>query len=213
MFSTERIGLKWEKKDAENSINTMKRTKKWEKDFEKRYSDAIKELQKLEDEYKQMYENHDGYWMHLYPSESQIEFGGCDNFRVNYTKENQYKEGEPEHVNITLKSDLGSFSFDFSSYKQLKQFRNDVIEEFDKMGRIDSPVSINTDECEEDDEDWENNEEQEYTIQASRECVQTWTHTVMARSICEAYRKAQEGEGHDENDDFDQYGEIDWESL
>jgi len=190
-----------------------KRTKKWEKDFEKRYSNAIKELQSLEKEYKQMREeNTDGYWLGLYPSESFVDFGNCDNYSVNYVKENQYKESDSEHVSITLNSDLGSFSFDFNSLKQLKSFRNDIIEECDKMSREDVSVSINTDECE-DDEDWENNEEQEYTIQASRECVQTWTHTVMARSVCEAYRKAQEGEGHDENDDFDQYGEIDWESI
>jgi hypothetical protein len=190
-----------------------KRTKKWEKDFEKRYSNAIKELQSLEKEYKQTREeNTDGYWLGLYPSESFVDFGDCDNYSVNYVKENQYKESDSEHVSITLNSDLGSFSFDFNSLKQLKSFRNDIIEECDKMSREDVSVSINTDECE-DDEDWENNEEQEYTIQASRECVQTWTHTVMARSVCEAYRKAQEGEGHDENDDFDQYGEIDWESI
>jgi len=190
-----------------------KRTKKWEKDFEKRYSNAIKELQSLEKEYKQTREeNTDGYWLGLYPSESFVDFGNCDNYSVNYVKENQYKESDSEHVSITLNSDLGSFSFDFNSLKQLKSFRNDIIEECDKMSREDVSVSINTDECE-DDEDWENNEEQEYTIQASRECVQTWTHTVMARSVCEAYRKAQEGEGHDENDDFDQYGEIDWESI
>ena len=190
-----------------------KRTKKWEKDFEKRYSNAIKELQSLEKEYKQMREeNTDGYWLGLYPSESFVDFGDCDNYSVNYVKENQYKESDSEHVSITLNSDLGSFSFDFNSLKQLKSFRNDIIEECDKMSREDVSVSIDTDECE-DDEDWENNEEQEYTIQASRECVQTWTHTVMARSVCEAYRKAQEGEAHDENDDFDQYGEIDWESI
>jgi hypothetical protein len=35
----------------------------------------------------------------------------------------------------------------------------------------------------------------------------------MARSTCEAYRKAQEGEGHDENDDYDDYGDIDYESI
>lgn len=190
-----------------------KRTKKWEKDFEKRYSNAIKELQSLEKEYKQMREeNTDGYWLGLYPSESFVDFGDCDNYSVNYVKENQYKESDSEHVSITLNSDLGSFSFDFNSLKQLKSFRNDIIEECDKMSREDVSVSINTDECE-DDEDWENNEETEYTIQCSRSCVQTWTHTVMARSTCEAYRKAQEGEGHDENDDFDQYGEIDWESI
>ena len=104
------------------------------------------------------------------------------------------------------------FSFDFSSYEQFKKFRNDVIEECDKYNRENVSVSIDTDECE-DEEDWEDNEESEYTIQCSRTCVQTWTHTVMARSTCEAYRKAQEGEGHDENDDYDDYGEIDYESI
>jgi hypothetical protein len=191
-----------------------KRTKKWEKDFEKRYSNAIKELQALEAEYKQMREdNSDDYWFSLYPSESSVDFGICDNYSVNYVKENQYKESDSEHVSITLNSELGSFSFDFNSLSQLKSFRNSVIEECDKMSREDVSVSINTDECEEDDEDWENNEESEYTIQCSRTAVQTWTHTVMARSTCEAYRKAQEGEGHDENDDFDQYGEIDYDSI
>lgn len=191
-----------------------KRTKKWEKDFEKRYSSVIKELQALENEYKKMQEdNSDSYWMSLYPDETQVEFGNCDGFYVTYNKENQYKEGEPEHVTITLKSEVGAFSFEFKSLEQLKSFRNEVIEECDKMKRQDVSVSINTDECEEEDEDWENNEEAEYTIQCSRSCVQTWTHTVMARSTCEAYRKAQEGEGHDENDDFDQYGEIDYEEI
>jgi predicted HicB family RNase H-like nuclease len=191
-----------------------KRTKKWEKDFEKRYSNAIKELQSLEAEHKQMREdNSDGYWFSLYPSESSIDFGACDNYDVTYVKENQYKESNSEHVSITLNSELGRFSFDFNSLKQLKAFRNDIIEECDKMSREDVSVSINTDECEEDDENWEDNEESEYTIQCSRTAVQTWTHTVMARSTCEAYRKAQEGEGHDENDDFDDYGDIDYESI
>ena len=190
-----------------------KRTKKWEKDFEKRYSNAIKELQLLEAEHKQMREdNSDGYWFSLYPTESSIDFGACDNYDVTYVKENQYKESNSEHVSVTLNSELGRFSFDFNSLSQLKSFRNDIIEECDKMSREDVSVSIDTDECE-DDEDWENNEESEYTIQCSRTCVQTWTHTVIARSTCEAYRKAQEGEGHDENDDYDDYGDIDYESI
>lgn len=190
-----------------------KRTKKWEKDFEKRYSNAIKELQSLEAEYKQMREdNSDGYWFSLYPNESSIDFGECDNYNVNYVKENQYKESGSEHVSVTLNSELGSFSFDFKSLKQLKSFRNDIIEECDKMSRENISVTIDTDECE-DEEGWEDNEEQEYTIQCSRTCVQTWTHTVMARSTCEAYRKAQDGEGHDENEDFDDYGDIDYESI
>lgn len=190
-----------------------KRTKKWEKDFEKRYSNAIKELQSLENEYKKMQEdNSDGFWMGLYPDETQIEFGVCDGYYVSYVGENQYKENEPEHVNVTLKSELGMFSFDFTSLTELKKFRNDVIEECDKMKREDVSVSINPEECE-DEEGWEENEEQEYIIQCSRTCVQSWTHTVMARSTCEAYRKAQDGEGHDENDDYDDYGEIDYESI
>lgn len=191
-----------------------KRTKKWEKDFEKRYSNAIKELQALEIEYKKMQEeNTDGYWMGLYPDETQVEFGECNGYYVNYVKENQYKEGESEYVSITLQSELGMFGFEFKTLEELKNFRNKVIEECDKMKRGDDSSSIiNTEECE-DEEDWEDNEESEYTIQCSRTCVQTWTHTVMARSTCEAYRKAQEGEGHDENDDYDDYGDIDYESI
>ncbi len=190
-----------------------KRTKKWEKDFEKRYSNAIKELQSLETEYKKMQEdNSDSFWMGLYPEETQIEFGETDGYYVTFNKENQYVEGKSEYVSVTLKSELGMFSFEFSSYEQFKKFRNDVIEECDKFNRENVSVSIDPDECE-DEEDWEDNEEQEYTIQCSRTCVQTWTHTVMARSTCEAYRKAQEGEGHDENDDYDDYGEIDYESI
>ncbi len=157
-------------------------------------------------------DNSDGYWMSLYPDETQVEFGVCDGYYVSYTKEDQYKEGESEHVNITLKSELGMFSFDFTSLSELKKFRNDIIEECDKMSREDSSVSIDPEECE-DEEGWEENEEQEYTIQCSRTCVQTWTHTVYARSTCEAYRKAQEGEGHDENDDYDDYSDIDYESI
>ncbi len=190
-----------------------KRTKKWEKDFEKRYSNAIKELQSLEAEYKKMRDdNSDGYWFGLYPENTQVEFGDCDGYSVTYVKEGQYKEDEPEHVSITLRSELGIFTFDFKTLEQIKNFRNEVIEECDKMNRPEAPVSIDPNECE-DEEGWEDNEEQEYTIQCSRTCVQTWTHTVMARSTCEAYRKAEEGEGHDENDDYDDYGEIDYESI
>jgi hypothetical protein len=192
-----------------------KRTKKWEKDFEKRYSNAIKELQALENEYKQMREdNSDTYWMGLYPKETQIEFGESDGYYVTYNKENQYQEGASEHISVTLKSELGMFSFIFSSLQELIKLRNDLIEEIDKFSRQeDVSVNIDTEKCEEEDEDWVDNEEQEYTIQCSRSCVQSWTHTVMARSVCEAYRKAEEGEGHDENDDFDDYGEIDYELI
>ncbi len=190
-----------------------KYTKKWDKEFTKKYSNAIKELQSLENEYKQMVKDNPDAWISIYPDESQIEFGDCDGFYVTHYKENETEDSPKEHVNVTLRSENGLFSFKFSSFDQLKNFRNDVIEQTDKFQRpFDSKVLL-TDECE-DEEGWEDNEEQEYTIQCSRTCVQTWTHTVMARSTCEAYRKVQEdGEGHDQNDDYDDYGDIDYESI
>lgn len=189
-----------------------KYTKKWDKEFTKRYSNAIKELQSLENEYKQMVNDNPDAWISLYPDETNIEFGECKGFFVSYAKENQYENNPSEHVSVTLQSDNGMFGFDFKSFEELKKFRNDVIEAFDKFQRPVETKIILDDECE-DEEGWEDNEEQEYTIQCSRTCVQSWTHTVMARSTCEAYRKAQDGEGHDENDDYDDYGDIDYESI
>jgi hypothetical protein len=191
----------------------MKRTKKWESSFEKRYSKVIKELQELENEYKMVKSSDENWpWYTLYPEDSLVDFGENYRHSVRYVRENQYQEDTPEHVEVTINSELGAFSFDFQA-DDLKKFRNSIIEEYDKMKRENSPAYINTNECEEEDEDWENNEESEYTIQCSRTAVQTWTHTVMARSVCEAYRKAEEGEGHDENDDFDDYGDIDYELI
>lgn len=191
-----------------------KRTKKWEKDFEKRYSNAIKELQSLEEEYKQMKsDNQDGYWFTMFPNNSDVYFGVCDGFYVFHSEPNEENTTQEEHISITLKSELGSFNFDFTSFEDIKTFRNDLLDAFDKFKRPEEITKItNPDECE-DEEGWEDNEETEYTIQCSRSCTQSWTHTVMARSTCEAIRKAQEGEGHDENDDYDDYGEIDYESI
>lgn len=189
-------------------------TKKWKKSFEKKYSSAISQLQLLENEYKQMILYNTDTWISLYPSVSDVEFGKCDGYYVSHFKDKALDENSLEHVNISLKSELGMFSFNFESYEQLKEFRNKVIEVFDKFGRpVDTRIVID-DECE-DDEGWEENEESEYIIQASRSCVQTWTHTVMARSSCEAYRKLDEDEGstHDENDEYEQYGEITWELI
>lgn len=192
-----------------------KYTKKWDKEFTKRYSNAIKELQDLENEYKQMVSDNPDAWISIYPDNSQIEFGECTGFYVSHAKENEYEDNPKEHINVTLKSDNGMFSFDFTSYEEIKNFRNDVIDAFDKFQRpVDTKVILN-DECE-DEEGWEDNEEQEYTIQASRTCVETWTHTVMARSTCEAYRLVEEdddGSTHDNNNDFTDYGDIDYESI
>ena len=190
-----------------------KYTEKWKKEFTKRYSKAILELQTLENEYKEMVDTNPDKWISIYPDESSIEFGKCDGFYINHYNEGSSDDNPEEHVDVTLKSELGMFGFKFNTFEQLKEFRNDIIEAMDKFNRPVVERNLISDDCEEEDENWEENEESEYTIQCSRECVQTWTHTVMARSVCEAYRKAQEGEGHDENDDFDQYGEIDYELI
>ena len=189
-----------------------KYTKKWSKEFTKKYSDAIKELQSLENEYKQMVKDNPDSWISLYPEESQVEFGVSDGYYVTHNKQGEYDENPNEHITVTLRSENGMFSFDFESFDKIIEFRNDVIEAVDKFQRPVETKELLTDDCE-DEEGWEDNEEQEYTIQCSRTCVQTWTHTVMARSTCEAYRKAQDGEGHDENDDYDDYGDIDYESI
>ena len=100
--------------------------------------------------------------------------------------------------------------------KDLIEFRNKLTDAIDKFKRpLEEVKEVITDDCE-DEEGWEENEYSEYTIQASRTCVQTWTHTVQARSSCEAYRLVQEDENgstHDENDDYDDYGEIDYEII
>lgn len=189
-----------------------KYTEKWKKDFTKRYSKVITELQSLENEHKQMVLDNPNSWISVYPNESNVEFGKCDGFYVSHYKEGASEDIPKEHVSVSLKSEIGMFSFYFDTFDQIKELRNDVIDALDKFNRPEVERNLITDECEEE-EGWEDNEEEEYTIQCSRTAVQTWTHTVMARSTCEAYRKAQEGEGHDENDDFDQYGDIDWESI
>lgn len=192
-----------------------KYTKKWDKEFAKRYSNAIKELQDLENEYKQMVIDNPNEWIRIIADTSQIEFGECHSVYVSHVKENQYEENKKEHINISLNSEIGSFSFDFTSYEEIKNFRNEIIEAFDKFGRPVETKNVVDDDCE-DEEGWEDNEYGEYTIQASRTCVETWTHTVQARSTCEAYRLVQEdedGSTHDENNDFSDYGEIDYESI
>jgi hypothetical protein len=189
-----------------------KYTKKWDKEFTKRYSNAIKELQSLENEFKQMKEDNPDQWVTIYPDESQIEFGKCDGQYVSHSKQGEYEDKPEEHVNVTLKSEIGMFSFDFYSFDEVKELRNEIIDAVDKFNRPVEEKKTIDDDCEEE-EGWEDNEEQEYTIQVSRSCVETWTHTVMARTVCEAYEKAKEGEGHDENNDYDGYGELEYESI
>ena len=127
------------------------------------------------------------------------------------------EEGSKEYIEIGVNGSRAStYSFKFYSLSELIEFRNNLMNSIDKFKRVESEVkNIITDDCE-DEEGWEDNEEQEYTIQASRTCVQTRTHTEMARTSSEAYRKVQEdpdGSTHDENDDLDQYGEIDYDII
>jgi len=188
-------------------------SEKWKKSFEKKYSKVIKELQSLENEYKEMVESNPNEWISIYPDESIVTFGPLDGYWASHWKAGEDEDFPQENVSLSLNSKLGNFSFRIESLEQLIKLRNDLLEISDKFSRTEDPVKkIDPNECE-DEEGWEDNEEVEYTIQCSRSCVQSWTHTVMARSTCEAIRKAQEGEGHDENDDFDDYGDIDYESI
>ena len=189
-------------------------SKKWKSSFEKKFSKALNQIRELEAEYKEMKESNPDEWdlSFLYVDNSTLEYDNSSNLSVYHY--DGAVEGTKEYVEIGMDgSPVSSYSFKFYSLKELIEFRNKLIEAIDEFGRVpEETKNLITDECE-DEEGWEDNEEQEYTIQASRTCVQSWTHTVMARSVCEAYRKAQEGEGHDENDDLDQYGEIDWEII
>ena len=189
---------------------------KWKKSFEKKYSKALTQLRDLEKEYKDMKDSNPDDWHldYMYVDNSTLEFDNASGLSIYHW---DGFDGTKEFVEIGVNgSPCSSYSFKIYSLKDLIAFRNSLMESIDKFGRV-PEVQKNSvsDDCE-DEEGWEENEESEYTIQASRSCVQTWTHTVMARSACETYRKVQEdmdGSTHDENDDYDQYGEIDWEII
>lgn len=190
-----------------------KYTKKWDKDFQKRYTKAIKELDSLEKEYKEMKESNPDKWISMWISESDIEFGENDGFYVSYYGEGQDSETPQEHIHVTLKSELGMFGFNISDFDRAKQFRNDFVEAFDQMQRPVPKPKLEIDE-EETEEDLEALEYEEYIIVASRSCTHSWSHTVQARSSSEALRLIEEdsdGSTHDNNDDYDSYGEIDYE--
>jgi hypothetical protein len=191
-------------------------TDKWKKSFEKKYSKALSQIRDLEKEYQEMKDSNPDNWRldYLYVNDSTLEFDNASGLSIYHS---DGVDGTKEYVEIGVNgSPASSYSFKIYSLKDLIAFRNSLMESIDKFGRVPENVkNVVDDDCE-DEEGWEENEETEYTIQASRSCVQTWTHTVMARSSCEAYRKLHEdidGSTHDENDDYDQYGEIDWEII
>jgi hypothetical protein len=191
-------------------------TDKWKKSFEKKYSKALSQIRDLEKEYQEMKDSNPDNWRlnYLYVNDSTLEFDNASGLSIYHS---DGVDGTKEYVEIGVNgSPASSYSFKIYSLKDLIAFRNSLMESIDKFGRVPEDVkNVVDDDCE-DEEGWEENEETEYTIQASRSCVQTWTHTVMARSSCEAYRKLHEdidGSTHDENDEYDQYGEIDWEII
>ena len=192
-------------------------TEKWKKSFEKKFSKALNQIRELETEYKEMVETNPDEWdlNYLFVDNSTLEYDNAANLSVYHY--DGAEEGSKEYIEIGMDgSKASSYSFKFYSLKELIEFRNKLTEAIDNFKRVpEETKEIITDDCE-DEEGWEDNEEEEYTIQASRTCVQTWTHTVMARSSCEAYRKVQEdldGSTHDENDDYDNYGNIDYEVI
>ncbi len=191
-------------------------TKKWLKDFEKRYKNLFKELDSMENEYQEMLDSNPDEWelnrwytmkTHTFKKSSKPSI-------YHYTKDDK----DEEHIEIGIDaSKLISFGLPVYDLKELIEFRNKLTDAIDKFERpLEKVKEVITDDCEDEEEGWEENEYSEYTIQASRTCVQTWTHTVQARSSCEAYRLVQEdedGSTHDQNDDYDGYGEIDYESI
>jgi len=188
-----------------------KYTKKWNTDFVKRYTNAIKVLSELEKEYKEMVESNPDKYISTWVSDSDIEFGEASGYYVIHYNEDESESYPQEHINISFKSELGMFSFNISDFGIAKTFRNDVIEAFDKMQRPEEKPKITVDDEEEDLEDLEYTE---YTVVASRSCVHSWSHTVMARSSSEALRLVEDdpdGSTHDNNDDYDGFGEIEYE--
>lgn len=193
-------------------------TKKWHKDFEKRFKNLFKELESLENEYKQMEaDNPDTYELMRWGTISNLTYDTATNLSI-------YHQDKTDDTNEFIEigvdgSKLAGFAFRVSELKELIEFRNKLTDAIDQFERpIEKVKTIKVDECDEDNDDPDSMSEEdvEYTIQASRTCVQIWTHTVMARSECEAIRKIQnddDGSTHDQNDDFTDYGEIDYESI
>lgn len=188
-------------------------TKKWLKDFEKRMKNHFKELESLENEYQEMVDSNPDEWeLNRWSPMEHHTFKKSSGLGIYHHEKNEEAD---EYIEIGVgASSISGFAFPVYELKELIEFRNRLTDAIDAFERPIEKVkeTINPDDCEEE-EGWEDNEEEEYTIQCSRTCVQTWTHTVMARTTCEAIRKAQEGEGHDENDDYDDYGDIDYESI
>jgi hypothetical protein len=188
-----------------------KYTKKWDKEFTKKYSECLSQLESLEREFKTMVEDNPNEYISIYPETSNIELGQENGFMVY-----DFGNDETPHVDIQLSTPNGSFNFTFTDVKKLIEFRNELMKAIDKFKRplVSEKVIINSD-C--DDDLDENDEEQEWEIKAEQPLTQSWTYTVMARSACEAIKKIEEGEEdgvtHNDDNEYYDYGDIEYEAI
>lgn len=187
-----------------------KYTKKWEKDFEKRYSATVTELNNLEAEYKEMKETNPDVWSLSYmtPKKSELDFGKLETYSL-------YDYGDK--LDIRFNGSIISVDFSIDDLKTLIEFRNELMKAIDTFNRpIEKPKLTIDSDCDEDLP--EDTEETEWTIKAEQPLVQSWTYTVTAKSACEAIKMVEEDADQDgviNNDDneYYDYGDIDYESI
>ena len=195
-------------------------TKKWQKDFEKRYSDAMKTLSDLELEFMTMEATNPDEWTIKYtsPKVDTVEFGRLDSFYVDLSNDDDESKGQVPSVSIKLCTAVGNFEFMTVDLEQLIQIRNRLMEAIDEFKRPLKPVKEVVDYDLDDCGDEEDDEYHEFTIKAEQPLTQSWTYTVTARSACEAIKMIeedpwQEGVVNNDDNDYYDYGEIEYESI
>lgn len=188
-----------------------KYTKKWDKEFTKKYSDCLSQLESMEKEFKEMVESNPDEYISIYPDTSNIELGEQNGFMVY-----DFGNDETPHVDIQLSSSNGSFNFTFSDLKDLIRFRDELMKSIDSFKRepkVAKVTSSDLDDC--DDED--DLEETEWEIKAEQPLTQSWTYRVMAKSACAAIKKIEDGEEdgveHNDDNEYYDYGEIEYEAI
>ena len=111
---------------------------------------------------------------------------------------------------------VGNFEFMTVDLEQLISIRNRLMESIDEFKRPLKPVKtpIDLDDC----DDEEDAPIQEWTIKAEQPLTQSWTYTVSARSGCEAIKMIeddpwQEGIVNNDDNEYYDYGEIEYETI
>ena len=190
-------------------------TKKWLKDFEKRHKEAFIQIDSLEKEYAEMVESNPDVWdLNRYYTMNSISFQNASNLSIFHQQKTDESE---EYIEIGVDgTSLAGFSFNIKSFKELTDFRNNLINAIDNFERPikEEKVEYNTDDCDDD----EDAELQEWTIKAEQPLTQSWTYTVTAKSACEAIKMIEEDNyqdgvvNNDDNEYYD-YGEIEYEAI